>query len=347
MKWSRQVCVSALLAGLLILNAAGRTAVVEPVRATQGMDQKLIAAVHSNLVAVLKENPSLQVVVTDKSNPDPAGDEYYKTSLRYRKGETHVSLKITDANGKIIKPSRGVIRSMQGIKEVMKQLVHGKRRTPSATARPEPVMNGATMPFARVEWKDPNTQVVGQYEGGLKRGLPEGYGKLALVTGDRYEGEFNRGYMDGQGAYTWKSGVRFQGKLKEGLPDGEGVLRHPSGAGFEGWFVDGRRMGHGTLYYKSGAEFSGYWTNNVLDGYASYKLPGGRTYSYQFAQGKDVTDYNTSRKVQQSGLITFMKISSFVGNEAADHGNLDTAMTLGKINMGAATIHTINMFTEE
>jgi len=331
----------------LVTTGYGKTIVVKPSRVSKGIPAETVGIVESNLVNLLKANPADRVSIADEKNPNPVGEEYYKLSFRWSKGATQVSLKKTDADGKLIKPARVACHGRVELEKAAEKLLYGERKKLSAKPRPKPVMDGATVTFARVKWKAPSTQVFGDYEGGLKRGFPHGFGKIAFVTGERYEGKFNNGYMEGKGTYTWPNDIQFKGELEKGLPQGNGILTHPSGAGFEGYFVNGVRMGHGTVYYSNGTKFRGFWTNNVLDGYASYTLSNGRSYSYQFAMGKNVTKREPRSGGGPNTSIALIKTLAFVTQELGAQGEYEAAQTVGNINMALGAFHSIGIWTDD
>lgn len=56
----------------------------------------------------------------------------------------------------------------------------------------------------------------GYYEGEVKDGNYNGYGKYVWNTGDSYEGNWVNGVIHGQGTYTWASGDSYTGKWENG-----------------------------------------------------------------------------------------------------------------------------------
>jgi hypothetical protein len=64
------------------------------------------------------------------------------------------------------------------------------------------------------------------YNGELKDGNCNGYGKRFYVNGDRYEGEWKRGQMHGQGKMFFADGSRYEGGWKRGRRHGKGKMFH-------------------------------------------------------------------------------------------------------------------------
>jgi hypothetical protein len=60
------------------------------------------------------------------------------------------------------------------------------------------------------------------YNGNLKNGLQNGWGKLCLRSGLTYVGEWKEGRIEGEGAIEYETGERYQGNFVEGEPDGNG-----------------------------------------------------------------------------------------------------------------------------
>lgn len=104
---------------------------------------------------------------------------------------------------------------------------------------------------------DPEIQ--GNYSGGCRDGLAEGYGEAAGVA--QYRGEFRAGRKHGKGVKTWLSGDRYEGD-----------------------FVADRKEGSGTYTWGSGSEwagerYTGGYSNDLRHGIGTYEWPGGDRYS--------------------------------------------------------------------
>jgi len=70
-------------------------------------------------------------------------------------------------------------------------------------------------------------ELTGQYQGGCKNGLAEGYG--VARGSETYIGAFKKGLPDGKGEYNYSDGSTYTGFMKKGLRDGEGELRFKVG----------------------------------------------------------------------------------------------------------------------
>lgn len=109
---------------------------------------------------------------------------------------------------------------------------------------------------------------VGSYEGEIKEGRFDGYGRLLAPDGRLlYEGEFSDNQF---------SGVGIQYSL--GVPPGPrdtGIAAVPW-LRFEGTFFDNRREGLGRLVLADGSEFTGRWVDGKATGEGQITWPDGR-----------------------------------------------------------------------
>jgi hypothetical protein len=63
------------------------------------------------------------------------------------------------------------------------------------------------------------------YGGGLRNGLPAGYGiQKNSMSGNTYEGGWKDGRAHGYGVFYWANGDRYEGGWKSGLQHGHGEL---------------------------------------------------------------------------------------------------------------------------
>jgi hypothetical protein len=77
------------------------------------------------------------------------------------------------------------------------------------------------------------------YEGSVKDGAPDGYGKAAFSNGDTYEGDIQSGKNNGKGVYVSKNGCRYVGDFVDGKRHGQGLYTCPNGTRQEGRFIAG------------------------------------------------------------------------------------------------------------
>ena len=128
-----------------------------------------------------------------------------------------------------------------------------------------------------------------RYEGQVKNGFAEGYGKYYFSDGenykgewkndrrngfginyysnnDRYEGEFNDNKREGYGIY-YSNGDRYEGEWKNDKEDGYGINNWFNGNKYEGQFKRGLLEGYGIYYYSNGVKYEGQFKNNKIEGY--------------------------------------------------------------------------------
>ena len=87
-------------------------------------------------------------------------------------------------------------------------------------------------------------ELVGKYEGELKKGLAHGEG--IAVGLDSYNGHFNKGLPDDKGIYTFHNGDVYKGEFSRGLFNGKGVLTYKKARGdsiVEGYWEAGKYAG--------------------------------------------------------------------------------------------------------
>lgn len=87
-------------------------------------------------------------------------------------------------------------------------------------------------------------ELVGKYEGELKKGLAHGQG--TAIGQDTYTGRFSKGLPDGEGTYTFGNGDVYRGGFSKGLFSGKGILFHKKALGdsiVEGFWEVGKYVG--------------------------------------------------------------------------------------------------------
>lgn len=101
--------------------------------------------------------------------------------------------------------------------------------------------------------------LVGEYDGGCKKGLAHGKGKAIGI--DTYEGQFRKGYPNGEGKFEYDNGDVYQGQFKEGLKHGEGIMhmtKNSQDTILDGLWVDdfytGKKPKHPRVIYKYGID---------------------------------------------------------------------------------------------
>ena len=98
---------------------------------------------------------------------------------------------------------------------------------------------------------DGNGQTI--YEGNLKNGKPDGYGKLYTNGKTVYEGDWTNGTIDGFGRLFDAQGrEKYTGVTEMGTPHGFGSYFENGQILHQGEFINGYRQGWGTTYTSSG-----------------------------------------------------------------------------------------------
>ena len=92
----------------------------------------------------------------------------------------------------------------------------------------------------------------GRYEGDIKEGKREGYGKYYYSTGDIYEGEFKNNLKNGKGKYIYCNKDIYEGDYKNGKIHGNGKYIYNEGDSYEGEYKNGHRDGQGIYIYANG-----------------------------------------------------------------------------------------------
>ena len=93
------------------------------------------------------------------------------------------------------------------------------------------------------EWiwfKNGDENTLRKYEGGIRKGVPNGQGTLISLDGRKYVGEFRNGKFHGQGTRTFPDGRKYVGELKDGEYHGQGTDTFPDGRKYIGEFREGR-----------------------------------------------------------------------------------------------------------
>lgn len=97
------------------------------------------------------------------------------------------------------------------------------------------------------------------YNGGWKKGQPNGIGKMIYVNGDTYEGNWKDGEQDGFGKMTYDYGDIYEGNWKDGEPNGIGKMQYANGCIYEGEWVTGEAIGQGKCTDKFKNIFEGHF----------------------------------------------------------------------------------------
>ncbi|XP_057438239.1 phosphatidylinositol 4-phosphate 5-kinase 9-like isoform X2 [Lotus japonicus] len=139
------------------------------------------------------------------------------------------------------------------------------------------------------------------YEGGWRRGMRHGNGKIRWPYGAVYEGEFSGGYIQGTGKYIGSDHLTYKGRWRLNLKHGLGYQVYPNGDILEGSWIQGTpegpgkytwtngnvyvgnmkggtMSGKGTLTWINGDSYEGSWLNGMMHGFGAYTWSGGGCY---------------------------------------------------------------------
>jgi hypothetical protein len=167
---------------------------------------------------------------------------------------------------------------------------------------------------------------IGGYEGAIKRGLPNGEGRLRFPTGFSLEATFKDGKPTGvvvlrepdqriryrgtleKGTYYYEDGLRYEGEVKQFAPDGNGTMFFRDGTVLKGtfekgnpvgeingknsesiWrynFQNGVKTGFGFVKFNEGIGYVGQFSNNKKNGFGTTTYPDGYIYIGEFLDEK-------------------------------------------------------------
>jgi hypothetical protein len=133
------------------------------------------------------------------------------------------------------------------------------RKSPSpSTSKKSNKSPSARSSFVTREYRN------GKYEGQMKDGIREGYGKMTYTNGDIFEGEWN--LYRNKGKMTYTNGDVYEGTLLSNKKSGEGKMIYTNGDVYEGeWHMD-KKDGEGKMTYKNGQVYEGEWRTDEKHG---------------------------------------------------------------------------------
>lgn len=117
--------------------------------------------------------------------------------------------------------------------------------------------------------------LLANYEGFLKDGIPEGRGTARYDNGDTYDGEWKEGVKHGQGVYTWPDGRKYEGQFRDDYLCGQGTMFFPDGNRYEGEFAKDQMNGHGIMIFKNADRCVGEWENGNPSGHYRFYFSDG------------------------------------------------------------------------
>jgi len=104
-----------------------------------------------------------------------------------------------------------------------------------------------------------------RFDGQVRGGKANGFGKMWFPNGDRFEGTFSDGLFGGSGTYWYASGARYDGAFYNGLRGGgQGTTVWPNGSRYTGNYSNNKPNGFGTVTTSNGTN-SGSWRDGCLD----------------------------------------------------------------------------------
>lgn len=103
-----------------------------------------------------------------------------------------------------------------------------------------------------------------KFDGLVRGGQANGFGKMWFTNGDRFEGTFANGFFGGTGTYWYASGARYDGGFANGVRAGQGTTVWPNGSRYTGAYRDNKPNGYGTVTTSNGTK-SGVWRDGCLD----------------------------------------------------------------------------------
>jgi hypothetical protein len=123
------------------------------------------------------------------------------------------------------------------------------------------LVRGAIQGVATLTW-DNGASYVGTFAGGKPHG--QGYFRSAM---GQYEGEVVNGLPEGAGIFLYPNGDRYEGQWKGGVKEGQGRMRYVLGGSYDGEWHQDNRHGHGVLVYAgSGRRYEGEFVDDRVAG---------------------------------------------------------------------------------
>lgn len=108
-----------------------------------------------------------------------------------------------------------------------------------------------------------------RFEGGLRRGQPDGQGYSSDLYGNQYEGRYALGNKEGKGVWMENDGTRYEGEFKADNFDGDGSIVYPEGGRYVGQWKNGKFHGKGKAVYIGGQIVEGEFVDGVPAGQAT------------------------------------------------------------------------------
>lgn len=136
-------------------------------------------------------------------------------------------------------------------------------------------------------------ELVGQYTGGCRDGLAEGYGTAKGAS--LYRGQFHDGKKHGTGVKAWANGDRYEGGFSDDMKDGVGRYHWGeksqwAGDSYAGEYRKDKRHGQGVYEWASGDRYEGFWQDDLRYGPSAMEIQKQRAQAaWMAAAGKSGT----------------------------------------------------------
>ena len=124
------------------------------------------------------------------------------------------------------------------------------------------------------------------YDGGLKDGLPHGFGIWKHSSGVYYAGDFYEGLWHGRGTWIHPEGIKYAGEWRKGEYHGRGTLILLSGARYDGFWFEGKKHGPGIYRWPDGQTYTGWWAFDRHEGFGILENPDGFSYRGDWHDGR-------------------------------------------------------------
>lgn len=153
---------------------------------------------------------------------------------------------------------------------------------------------------------------VGEYRGGCRDGLADGYGE---VTGNSsYRGDFLAGRKHGKGIKSMPNGDKYAGEFASDFRHGKGTYvwgeKTPwAGERFEGTYRQDQRHGSGVYTWATGDRYEGPWENDLRMGFSVME----------------------TRRAQHAAAMAAMRASHTVTSALPEVAPAESAVTVGEL----------------
>lgn len=135
------------------------------------------------------------------------------------------------------------------------------------------------------KWFHKGNKLMIKFEGELRNGVPNGFGKESMPNGEVFEGSYVNGIRK-EGTHDFPNGTFYVGKYKDRLPNGKGTLIFKNGRKYVGNFVGGSYSGQGSIFLRNGTSYIGEFEGNVYHGKGTMTTREGAKFIGTWKNGK-------------------------------------------------------------